>query len=270
MPLPILHTQQATPNDLMRLFQKTELHWGRHVAEETVLDAGTALANPQLPNIWDANRMLDVALPEGTGAHEAFAEAQAHFQKQGTQCWSWTMAAGAREAQTRPMVDFLLSHGYAEDGFDVFYLAEGSRGDVHEVPGLKIIPARASFKHYRELAQEWAGEYGTPDFVDGVMLHLDDPHVDALVAIKDQKAAAFVAVLSVGEIGGIQEMFVTPLLRGQGIGRTMMSRAMEICARSLFKHVFVGVGPENAAAVGLYSKIGFKRIGRHVQYRAPK
>ena len=268
MPLPILSAHHASAEDLMRFFHKTELHWGRHVAEETQLDVGTALSNPELKTVWDANRMLDAALPDGVDPAHAVEEAEAHFAKVGATCWSWTLARSAPAERIGPLAEHLISRGFLEDGFDVMYLDQ-PRG-MEEAAGLTIIPARASFKHYRMLAEEWAGQYNTPDFVEAVMMHLDDPHVDALVALKDQKPAGFVAVLSVGEIGGIQEMFVSGAFRNQGIGRTMMSRALEICARSLFRHVFVGVDPQNAAAVQLYSKAGFKRLGRYVQYRRPK
>ena len=77
------------------------------------------------------------------------------------------------------------------------------------------------------------------------------------------------AVLTVGELGCIETLFVHPARRGQGIGRTLMSRALEICARALFRHVFIAVDPANAPAVGLYEKVGFRRVGAFVAYREP-
>jgi ribosomal protein S18 acetylase RimI-like enzyme len=265
MPLPILQSHHsASSEDLLRYFQKLELHWGRHVGEETQLDVGTALVNPQLPEVWDANRVIGAALPEGVSPEQAYAEVEEHFASARGRCCTWAMAVGAPEAQTKPMVEYLLSRGWRDCGFDVMYLTQPPRGTIVEESDLKIIPARASFRHVRDLAIEWQGASGA----DTAEMHLDDPHVDALIALKDGRAAAYVAVLSVGEIGGIQDIYVAKEFQRQGIGRTMMSRAMEICARSLFRHVLVGVGPENAAAVKLYEKFGFARLGRYVQYCA--
>ena len=101
------------------------------------------------------------------------------------------------------------------------------------------------------------------------MLHLDDSHTDALVAIRDGVATAYLAVLSIGEIGSIQELFVAEAFRRQGIGLTMMSRALEIAARSLFRHVFVGVLPGNEAAISLYRRCGFEKVGETISYRSP-
>jgi ribosomal protein S18 acetylase RimI-like enzyme len=141
---------------------------------------------------------------------------------------------------------------------------------LREVGNLKIIPARASFKHVRALAEESARDWNTSNLADAKLLHLDDPHTDALVALRDGVAAAYLAVMSVGEIGAIQDLYVSSPFRRQGIGRTMMSRALEIAARSLFKHVFVSVGPENEAAIGLYHRGGFAKIGEAILYRAPE
>src|SRR5690348_909553 len=92
MPLPILHTGPSrSDEDLVRLFHRTELHWTQHLAEETALDAGTAFANPELPTVWNANRILDASLPEGASPADALNEVQEHYRAQGTRCWDWVL-----------------------------------------------------------------------------------------------------------------------------------------------------------------------------------
>ena len=73
-------------------------------------------------------------------------------------------------------------------------------------------------------------------------------------------------VLAVGEVGLIEDVYVAEAHRGRGIGRTLVSRALEICARSLFKHVLLEVWPQNKAAVELYQKYGFRKIAESVAY----
>src|SRR5262249_7307490 len=149
---------------------------------------------------------------------------------------------------------------------------------------LSIIPARASFRHVRELLDEaaqkyfpevppvpspavdTAGESGATQLAEAGMLHLDDPHTHALIALRDGHAAASIPVLSVGDVGAIEELFVSAPFRNQGVGRTMMSRALEICARSQFRHVFVEVDPDNTPARHLYESCGFRKIGEIVSF----
>jgi ribosomal protein S18 acetylase RimI-like enzyme len=46
-----------------------------------------------------------------------------------------------------------------------------------------------------------------------------------------------------------------------------MDRAMEICARSLFKHVMLRVMPDNGPARRLFERFGFRPIGQIVSYQ---
>jgi len=269
MPLPILQVHsQPSQADLIRFYHKIELNWARHLGEETALDVGTAICNPQIAEVRDANRVMDVALPERMSAAAAMELVEGHFSQQGARCWKWIMSPGAPESATKPLVELLLERGYPRRRMDIMYLNHRPAGTIAEAGGLTIIPARASYRHVRELAEESAREWGTPQLVEASVMHLDDPHVDALLALKDTKAVGKVYVLAVGEIGSIEHVFVSAPFRGQGIGRTLISRAMEICARSLFKHVFLSVDPENAAAIALYAKFGFEKIGDFESYVA--
>jgi ribosomal protein S18 acetylase RimI-like enzyme len=64
-------------------------------------------------------------------------------------------------------------------------------------------------------------------------------------------------------------VFVAAAFRRQGIGRAMLGRALEVCARSIFRHVFILVDPANGPAAGLYQSAGFEPIGQLISYCAP-
>jgi ribosomal protein S18 acetylase RimI-like enzyme len=160
----------------------------------------------------------------------------------------------------------LQQNGFAPRTADLMRL-EHLPPRIAEVEGLKIIPSRASFRHARQLAEQAAQRYTEPTLADAAMLRLDDPHWDSLIALRDGQAVAHIAVLAVGEIGRIDDVYVAQDYRRLGIGRTMMSRALEICARSLFKHVMLMVNPTNDAAKSLYQSLGFNRVGEVTAYR---
>jgi GNAT superfamily N-acetyltransferase len=268
MPLPILNVLN-TPSaaDLVRYFHRTALHWARHVGDESVLDFGTAFTNAQLAGAPYFNQMLDALVPAGMNAAEVIAAAEQHFRETArVACRRWVLAPSAPEEQTRPLREALQSREYQRSAFDILYLGHQPTGSIESVGNLTVIPGRASYRHVRELAEEWAAEEKTPEVAEAMMMHLDGDHTDALLALKDGKPAAMVFVLAVGDIGCIEDVFVSAPFRGQGIGRTMMSRAMEICARSLFKHVFVGVDSSDGPANALYRKFGFQKVGEYVSY----
>ena len=242
MPLPILQTSSRPSDaDLVRLFHRTELHWARHLGEEAQLDVGTAIANADLPNVYNANRVLDASLPEGTAPGDAVREAEAHFGELGVRCHQWVMNPAVPASRTAPLAEHLLAAGWRAEPADILYLGTAPAAPIREVPGLTIIPARASYRHARLLAEERAEPWGEPQLADAAMLHLDDPHWDALLALKDGRPVGGAGVLAVGDLGRVDQVFVSEPFRRSGVGRTLMSRALEICARSLFKHVMLSV-----------------------------
>jgi GNAT superfamily N-acetyltransferase len=273
MPLPILHTtSQATPETLIRLFHKTEHHWSEHLGEETQLDAGSAFHNAQFPKVQDANRMFDAAIPENAILDQVFQSVDSHYAAHGLKCLSWVMNPSANESQKTPLIDALLSRGFQAHREDILYLQHMPRTAVQEVGGLKIIPARASFRHARDLSEKMVANRAPElagQLIEASLSHLDDPHYDSLLALKDGTAIAKVGVLAVGEVGRIEPLFVAETHRRQGIGRTMMSRALEICARSLFKHIFLSCNTNNEPAQSLYRTLGFVKIGEIVSYFIP-
>lgn len=267
MPLPILQSSsQPTAADLVRFFHQTERDWTRHTSEETPLEVGTAFHNAELKEVWDANCILDAALAEGMTPAAAVEEVEEHFRANSSTCRRWVMNPSAPSERTRPLVEHLFSLGHRVIESDILYLSHMPTAPIREVGGLKIIPARASFRHARQLAEEASKRWNEPQLADAKMMHLDDPHFDAVLALQDGEAVATAGVLAVGEIGRIEEVFVSEKFRRLGFGRTMMSRALEICARSLFKHVLLSCAADNLAAKGLYDQLGFGVIGKTIAY----
>jgi ribosomal protein S18 acetylase RimI-like enzyme len=270
MSLPIFHEPAPLGQaDLLRLFLRSELHWGRPLADETTLSVGTAFANPELAQVADANRILDAALPERMTPAQAVDQVEAHFRSRGTRCAYWVMNPSAGAARTEPLAHLLIESGYTAQSCDVMLLDRRPHA-MAEVAGLTIIPARASYRHVRELAAESAGQFDCPQLVDAAESHLDDPHWDALLALRDGRAVAMGGVLSVGELGRINDLYVSTAFRRRGFARTLMSRLLEVCARSLFRTVLLDVMPDNIRAIDLYAGLGFRKIASVVSYRAPR
>jgi ribosomal protein S18 acetylase RimI-like enzyme len=269
MPLPILNSrQEPSQSDLIRLFYKTETLWVEHVAEGEPLEMGTAYSNPSLGEVHEANLMREVALNDDVSPQQAFEEVEAYYRSKATPCYYWSFNPSITTEAARPMVELLLLRGYQAIQSDIMALGRVAPPPIEEMADVKIIPARASFKHTRQLFEEDAADK-TPQLAEANMMHLDDPHWDSLLAIKDGQPLAHMGVLAVGEIGRIESVYVAKAHRGKGLATLMMGRVLEICARSLFKHVMLSVLPQNAVAIGLYQRFGFRKIGQITNYLRP-
>lgn len=242
------------------MFLRTQLHWGQALGEEATLDVGTAIANPDLPEFADANFVIQAALADGQSPADAVRQVEDHFAGQRSRCGQWLLNHGSPPWRIQPLAEHLLANGYERRSIRALYLA-GAPRQIAEVGGLKIIPARASHRHARQLAQIAADEAGRPDIAQAMLLHLDDPNWDSLLALEGTNAVATVGVLSVGDIGRLDQIYVVPNRRRRGIGRTMIARALEICARSVFQQVMTAVSPDRPAAIQLLTGVGFMMSG---------
>jgi ribosomal protein S18 acetylase RimI-like enzyme len=61
----------------------------------------------------------------------------------------------------------------------------------------------------------------------------------------------------------LEELYVAPAIRGQGLGRALLDEAMETARRRGATHMDVGTSEDDTAARGLYGSAGFtNREGR--------
>lgn len=269
MPLPILQTGDSDSADLLRLYARAELHAARQLSEEAQLDVGTAFTNPALAPVRIANCVHDASLPSGMAPDVALDEVASHFAAAGTRPRLWVLNTSAPPERARPLADALLGRGYAGHRVEVMHLRRSLPARPATPDRLTILPARAAFRHARQIAEDEARECGVPQIADAKMLHLDDPHTDALVALRGEQAVAVVVVLTVGEVGLIQNLFVRRDHRRRGIGMVMMDRALEICGRSQFRHVLLGVAATNEPAKHLHERCGFEKFAEMINYVSP-
>ena len=74
------------------------------------------------------------------------------------------------------------------------------------------------------------------------------------------------ALRTKGVYGIIQEMYVLPGLRGQGIGEKLLETALEYAQTAGFSMVEVGTPPEGRRQGSFYKGGGFKRFGDRFRY----
>lgn len=86
-------------------------------------------------------------------------------------------------------------------------------------------------------------------------------------ALVDGKIAGYVCFWSIDGESQITNLTVEESSRGKGLGSKLMAYAVEYSAGRLNnKKMFLEVRADNKAALGLYRKFGFKKIGVRKKY----
>jgi hypothetical protein len=147
------------------------------LAEEAQLDFGTAFANPNLPDVPEANCLLDVTVPTDVSPGEIVAQAIKFFAERKSRCLRWAINPGD---DSSVLTNYFRSSGYTINHRHLLYLTESSHRQI-ERENLTILPARSSFKHAKAIASEWSN-------AEAELLHLDDPHTDAFLALHDGRS----------------------------------------------------------------------------------
>jgi ribosomal-protein-alanine N-acetyltransferase len=99
--------------------------------------------------------------------------------------------------------------------------------------------------------------------------YLTDPHIIADGAVSEAakgRLGGFVLSRLLPPDSELLTFAVDPARRGAGIGRMLLDRHLENLERGGARLVFLEVADDNAAALKLYSRAGFKEIGRRENY----
>jgi ribosomal-protein-alanine N-acetyltransferase len=97
---------------------------------------------------------------------------------------------------------------------------------------------------------------------------LEGPGVVALVAAENSTPEGLVIVRAVADEAEILTLAVLPSARRRGVGARLMRTALKEAAALGARRLLLEVAEDNAAAAGLYGRLGFVEVGRRRGYYA--
>lgn len=257
MSLPVLPSSAVIdPQRLLRLFAQADSELSLSLGDEHTIDVGRVVVNPNLSRVADANSIFNAVLLGS--ARATVDQVESFFSSQQSTCLKWSLRESSRE-----LIDELQARGYHQRVSPVWRLDQMPVLELD--PAAQIIPARASYRHAEQLARE-LGDAIDPQIAPVAIMRLEDPRVECLMLLEQNRALARVMVLSMGEVGVITSLNVLPDQRGRGLGRMMLSRALELCARATFKYVMTEIESCDARGQALYQSLGFVPLGDYITY----
>ncbi len=92
--------------------------------------------------------------------------------------------------------------------------------------------------------------------------------LNGLIAAEGDEDIGYITYCAAGDTADVQIVFVVPKFRRRGVGQKLLLGAEKELKDSAVKKIFLEVRESNAAAIGLYGKIGFKQISVRKKYYA--
>jgi hypothetical protein len=265
--LNVLSSDARSDADYVRLLARSLHHWLAHLADEADLEVAVAYASGALGSLPDAATCSGLHLPPGIAPAAAVEQCEAYFSRAGLRPLRYILHPDLTAADARTLSSLLEERGYQQRKL-VAYAISRFQASAAVLDEVTIIPARASYRHTVALAQECAASLPAAKVEEAQWLHLDDARYDALVALDAAgRPAASAGMLAIGDVGLLRELRVSKSHEGTPLSQVMLERAMEIAARSLFKHVLAAADASDPVAEAL-SVAGFRAVGHLVTYEA--
>ncbi|WP_028575204.1 ribosomal protein S18-alanine N-acetyltransferase [Desulfonatronovibrio hydrogenovorans] len=95
---------------------------------------------------------------------------------------------------------------------------------------------------------------------------LDHQGFKVLGIFRGQNLTAYLSLVMVGDEAEILNLAVSPQSRRKGLGKKLVSEAIQACSLQGIGQIFLEVRPSNGPALGLYTGLGFRVVGRRKAY----
>ena len=87
-----------------------------------------------------------------------------------------------------------------------------------------------------------------------------------LIAVEGETLLGYLGIQFGPDGGDIMSVATAPEARGTGVGKALLVRGVELLREKGLGWLTLEVRPSNAPAVGLYTKLGFREVGRRPRY----
>lgn len=235
------------------------------LCEKQTLDHGIAYYCRRFPQVAEVNQFREV-VAQASELANAYRQAEEFFTQADLTCLRWAPAVGEpREAHEA----HLLDQGFRRVEYQAMSLGRWVELPVGDV---RILPARAMRSALRATFTE------TNDDADRVSPstkaelfeeRLDDPRMDAFVAMMGDQLAGRCALFQVGDSAQLVEHHVTADHAGGAVGAALLGHVLRLAQRLNMQTICTAVEARDEQAIELYTSAGFTSDDTFVEFVRP-
>lgn len=245
MKLPVMADRSASAETLWRRYVDIAFDHAQALGEEADVAGGRAVVRPAPTP--DRPTIVWAELDDASAAHAT--DFLTHTAIGGT-----IVSAGGR-----PIDGIARAAGWYANARQLVRLTNAQ--NLNLIPTTDVIlPARAAFA----AVTSWCEARSAESF----LLHLDDPHYEAFVLLRNGVPLAIAGLQSRGQVGLICDAFVEPDERRRGLGRRLLHRLIELAARAQLPDVFATHGRDDSVAAAWLADAGFHAVRSYTAYTA--
>lgn len=108
--------------------------------------------------------------------------------------------------------------------------------------------------------------FSTPWSENSIRSELQNEWAIWLVALDGDTLAGYLGVQYGPDGGDIMTVATAPAFRGKGVGKQLIVAMAERLKAKKLQWLTLEVRPSNASAIGLYTALGFRQVGRRPRY----
>ncbi len=264
---PTLIYECAVSSSTVSSLLRADQAYYAQLAETHALDWGIAFVSNTFPLDPNANQFREVMLEPGTSAADALAAVNAFFESRARRCCKWVSAANVDDADLHR---HLTAQGYTYREVRALLLTEWI--DVPIPDGVRILPARAMRKALAAIHTERfeSADAAAKDLLcQAAQERLNDPRMDAFVAMLDDQPAGCCTLFEIGDIGRICDLYVCKGDRRRAVGRALVGQVLRLAKRLLLRVVCAPVAADNAPALKLFASCGLRPDGSIAEFVTP-
>jgi ribosomal protein S18 acetylase RimI-like enzyme len=256
-----------TNDQVLSAVRRSGQFYFEQITDQHTLSSGIAHCSAEYPLLAECNHLREVILPQSGTLADFYDEVQAFYADRNLTCHRWVPAA---DTPIEPLEAFLTRHGYVTRRKTCMVWADDidlpTRDDVRILPGR---PMRQALRDLR-LTDDRFDQQVRAQLADSRLERMDDPTYDAFVAMQGKSPVASGVLIQVGDIARVENIFVGPSHRRQGIATHLMHDLLALARRLAMRITVLETESDNHPAIALYQRCGFTQAGSYVQFIAPE
>ncbi len=252
--------QRTTTGSLLRSSQA----YAAQLCDKETLSGGIAYYCDRFGTLPAVNQFREVLLAESANPSAIVAEVERWFSDRGLTCGRW---APAEHQPVAPLEGALVSHDYTRRDLAALVLTQWREWEP--APEVRVVPARAARAAYRAT---WLadGMVGSADDLalraDAHNERLDDPQLDAVVALVGGRPAGRCALYQVGDICRVLHFAVLAGHEARGTGGALLGHVLALARRLEMRHVYTQVDRRRTQRIAFFEQAGFVCDGTLVEF----